>query len=156
MKKPSRKMKKQLSGLRRKAGYVVGASLLAAGVESRAAGGTPAQMYEGGTNTYSNWIELSAGGLVADGNKAQAQQRERLNSGAFGGIEDLHYQMDVAKKTTLTLDGHSIFDNHNYKVGLGLQKENFGFIRFSFENFRYYDADNGGYGPVAGIAYPNT
>jgi len=148
-------MKKQFSGLRRQAGYFVGASLLAAGVESRAAGVTPAQTYEGGTNTYNNWIELSAGGLFTDGNKAQAQQQERLNGGAFGGIEDLHYQTEVAKKTTLTLDGHSIFDNHNYKVGLGVQKEDFGFIRFSFENFRYYDADNGGYGPVAGIAYPN-
>jgi hypothetical protein len=155
MKKQSRKMKK-LSALRRKAGYVVGASLLAAGVQSRAADGVkPEQLYEGGTNTYNNWIELGAGGLITSGNKAQAEQRTGLNNGAFGGIEDLHYQTDIAKKTTFTLDGHSIFDNHNYKVGLGVEKENLGFIRFSFENFRYYDSGNGGYSPVAGTAYPN-
>lgn len=157
MKKQSRKLKKQLSRLRRKAGYVVGASLVAAGLRAQAADPvTPGQIYEGGTNAYNNWIELSAGGMLTDGNKAQAQQRERLRNGPFGGIEDLHYQMDVAKKTTLTLDGHSIFDNHNYQVGLNLQKEDFGFIRFSFENFRIYDANNGGYDPVVGIAYPNT
>jgi hypothetical protein len=157
MKKSSRKIKKKHSGLRRKAGYFVGASLLAVGVQSRAAGGiTPGQSFEGGTNAYNNWIELSAGGLFTDGNKAQAQQMERLSNGAFGGIEDLHYQTDVAKQTTLSLDGHAIFDNHNYKAGLGLQKEDFGFIRLSFENYRYYDADNGGYDPVAGVAYPNT
>lgn len=157
MKNHSRKMKKKLSALRRKAGYVVGASLVAAGMRMQAADKvTPQQLYEGGTNTYNNWIELSAGGMLTDGNKAQAQQRERLRNGPFGGIEDLHYQAEVAKKTTLTLDGHSIFDNHNYQVAIGLQKENLGFIRFSFENFRIYDSNNGGYDPVAGIAYPNT
>lgn len=156
MKKNSRKLKKQLSGLRRKAGYVVGASLLAAAHSRAADGVTPEQWFEGGTNTYNNWIELSAGGLVTDGNKAQAEQQERLNNGAFGGIEDLHYQTEVAKQTTLTLDGHAIVDNHNYKAALGLQKEDFGFIRLSFENFRYYDANNAGFDPVARVAYPNT
>ena len=159
MKKPSRKSKK-LSALRRKAGlgrYVVGASLLAAGVSVSAAGPVkPEQVYEGGTNSYNNWIELSAGGMMTDGNTAQAQQRTRLNSGAFGGIEDLHYQTEIAKKTTFTLDGHGIYDNHNYKLGLGVEKEGLGFIRFNFENFRIWDSGNGGYSPVDGTAFPNS
>src|SRR5664280_2804641 len=118
MKKPSRKSKK-LSALRRKAGlgqYVVGASLLAAGVSAPAAGPVkPEQMYEGGTNTYNNWIELSAGGMMSDGNTAQAQQRTRLNSGAFGGIEDLHYQTETTNKTTFEVDGRYLPENHDYK-----------------------------------------
>ncbi len=156
MKKQFRKSKK-LSALRQ-AGYVVGASLLAAGAPSPAADAVkPEKLYEGGTNTYNNWIELSTGGLITDGNKAQAEQRTRLNNtGMFGGIADLHYQTEIAKKTTFTLDGHSIFDNHNYQIGLGVEKEDFGFIRFSFENFRVYDSGNGGYSPVDGTAYPNT
>jgi hypothetical protein len=157
MKNHSRKMKKKFSGIRRKAGYVVGASLVAAGLPVHAADKvTPEQLYEGGAEAGNNWVELSTGGLITDGNQAQAEQRDRLRSGIFGGIEDLHYQKDVAKKTTLTIDGHSIFDNHNYMVGIGLQKEDFGFVRFSFENFRVYDSGNGGYDPVAGVAYPNT
>src|SRR5665213_2665819 len=156
MKKKSRQSKK-LSALRRRAGYVMGASFLAAGVQAQAADGiTPEQMYEGGTNTYNNWIELSAGGLITDGNTAQAQQRTRLNDGAFGGIEDLHFQAEIAKKTTLTLDGHGIYDNHNYQLGLGVQKEGLGFLRFNFENFRTWDSANGGYSLVDGMAYPNT
>ena len=52
MKKQSRKSKK-LSALRRKAGCVVGASLLAAGMSAPAADAVkPEQMYEGGTNAY--------------------------------------------------------------------------------------------------------
>ena len=156
MKKQSRKSKK-LSALRRKAGYVVGASLLAAGVSAPAADAVkPEQMYEGGTNAYANWIELSAGGMISDGNTAQAQQRTRLNSGAFGGIEDLHYQTEIAKKTTLKLDGRGIYDDHDYKIGLGVEREGLGFIRFNFENFRTWDSGNGGYSPVNGVAYPNS
>ena len=156
MKKQSRKLKK-LSALRRKAGYVVGASLLAAGVSAPAADAVkPEQMYEGGTNAYANWIELSAGGMISDGNTAQAQQRTRLNSGAFGGIEDLHYQTEIAKKTTLKLDGRGIYDDHDYKIGLGVEREGLGFIRFNFENFRTWDSGNGGFSPVNGVAYPNS
>lgn len=156
MKKQSRKSKK-LSALRRKAGYVVGASLLAAGMSAPAADAVkPEQMYEGGTNAYANWIELSAGGMISDGNTAQAQQRTRLNSGAFGGIEDLHYQTEIAKKTTLKLDGRGIYDDHDYKIGLGVEREGLGFIRFNFENFRTWDSGNGGFFPVNGVAYPNS
>jgi len=59
---------------------------------------TPEQMFEGGTNSYSNWLDLSAGGFITGGNKAQAQQQHRTSTGAFGGIEDLHFQGDVVKR----------------------------------------------------------
>ena len=53
---------------------------------------TPEQMFEGGTNSFNNWIDLSAGGFISSGNKAQFQQRHQTSGGAFGGIEDFHYQ----------------------------------------------------------------
>ena len=156
MKKIMRKSNKN-SVLRRRAGYMVGTSLLAAGMQVPAAGALkPEQVYEGGAEAYANWVEFSAGGLMTDGNKAQAEQRTRLNGGAFGGIEDLHYQTEVAKKTTLKIDGHGIYDNHDYKLGLGVEKEGLGFIRFSFENFRVYDSGNGGYSPADGVAFPHA
>src|SRR5690242_10639640 len=60
---------------------------------------TPQQMFEGGTNAYSNWLDISAGGVLKGGNEAQAQQQRHSSTGAFGGIEDLHFQGDVAKGT---------------------------------------------------------
>jgi hypothetical protein len=113
----------------------------------------PEQLYEGGTNSYDNWIELSTGGMMTQGNSAQTQQRERLNPGPFGGIEDLHYQTEVAKKTTFTIDGRAIADNHDYKLGLKLEKEDFGYVRFFFENFRTWEADDGGLSPVDRLSY---
>src|ERR1035437_8609808 len=84
---------------------------------------TPEQMFEGGAKTYNNWIDLSAGGFISSGNKSQFQQRHQTPGGAFGGIEDFHYQADVAKGTTLTTDGRAIFDNNDYKLSLGVTKE---------------------------------
>src|SRR3989442_1744988 len=73
---------------------------------------TPEQMFEGGTNAYNNWVDLSAGGFFTGGNKAQAQQSRQNSRGAFGGIEDFHFQGEVSKGTTFTTDGRALFDNH--------------------------------------------
>jgi hypothetical protein len=134
--------------------FVLGASLLLIGASARAGDPlTPEQWFEGGTNSFSNWIELSAGGLATKGDANRAQQGQQLNTGPFGGIEDLHYESEVAKKTIFTLDGRSIFDNHDYRLGLGLNRENVGFLRFNFENFRTWDAGTGGYLPADGTAF---
>ena len=52
---------------------------------------TPEQIFEGGTNTYNNWIEFGVGGFLTKGNKSQVQQRNQNSGGVFGGIEDLHH-----------------------------------------------------------------
>lgn len=111
-------------------------------------------VFEGGTNTYNNWIEFSAGGLIPSGNQSQAEQARHLSQGAFGGISDLHFQQSVATNTLLTLDGRGIFDAHDYGLSLNLRKEDLYFLRFNFENFRtWYNAD-GGYYPPDNAWYP--
>ena len=159
MKIKARQLKK-LRAARRKnrlGQSMVGASMLALGAHALAAGTsspTPAQLYEGGTNSYNNWVELSAGGLMTKGNANQASQGQQLNTGAFGGIEDLHYATDVAKKTTLTLDGRAIANQNDYNFGLSLVKLDLGFIKFHFENFRTWDSGNGGFIPADNQAFP--
>ncbi len=156
MKNKSRKSKKfrparQKSGLGR---CLLGASFIALGAQARAGDAlTPNQIFEGGTNTFSNWIELSSGALLTQGNANQAAQGKQLNTGVFGGIEDLHYESQIAKKTTLTLDGHSIFDDHDYSVGVGVVRDDLGFVRVHVENFRTWDSGNGGYLPTGPLAY---
>ena len=115
---------------------------------------TPEQMFEGGAKTYNNWIDLSAGGFVSSGNKAQFQQRHQTSGGAFGGLEDFHYQTDVAKGTTLTTDGRAIFDNDDYKVSLGVTKEKLGYARFSYSQYRSWSNGDGGFFPPNGTYYP--
>src|SRR5208282_5963109 len=157
MKKKYRKSKSLRAG-RRKPGrgwQVIGASLIVLGAPAARAGDaiTPEQWYEGGTNTCNNWIELSTGALLTQGNANQATQGKQLNTGVFGGIEDLHYESQVARKTTFTLDGHSIFDDHDYSVSLGLVRDDLGFVRVHFENFRTWDSGTGGYIPATQLSY---
>ncbi|HVV71347.1 MAG TPA: hypothetical protein VHI52_07590 [Verrucomicrobiae bacterium] len=122
--------------------------------EAAAAPLTPEQMFEGGTNTYNNWVDVSAGAFLTSGSKAQAQQRHQINGSVFGGIEDLHYQGEVATNTTFTVDGHSIFDNHDYGLSFGLTREKLGYLRFSASEYRtWYDGD-GGFFPPSGAYYP--
>src|SRR6267154_2177914 len=110
---------------------------------------TPEQMFEGGTNAYNNWVDLSAGGFFTSGNKAQAQQSRQNSRGAFGGIEDFHFQGEVSKGTTFTTDGRALFDNHDYKLSLDLTREKLGFVRFSYREFRtWYNGDGGVYLPT--------
>src|ERR1039458_5597652 len=111
---------------------VIGAMLLTCGAPVRA-GDTNRPAMTGGTlvgvwcYTYNNWVDLSVGGLMVHGNTAQAQQRYQLSNEPFGGISDLHLQQDIAKGTTFTLDGHSLFDQHDYKMVLGLQRDELGY-----------------------------
>src|SRR3974390_522577 len=89
---------------------------------------TPEQMFEGGTNTYSNWIDLGIGGVLTHGNRSEFRHQHQTSGGVFGGIEDFHYQDSLAKDTTVVVDGHSIFDNHDYKVSLAVTKEKTGYV----------------------------
>jgi hypothetical protein len=122
--------------------------------ETVAAPMTPEQMFEGGTNAYNNWIEFGVGGFLRSGNQAQFQRRNQTSGGAFGGIEDFHYQNTIAKGTTMNVDGRAIFDNEDYKLSLGVEKEKLGYLRFSATQYRtWYDGD-GGFFPPTGAYYP--
>ena len=134
---------------------VVAAMLLSCGASARADNTnppalTPEQLYEGGTNAYNNWVDLSVGGLMTSGNNAQAQQQYQLQQDAFGGISDLHLQQDVDKKTTLTLDGHALFDQNDYSVELRFEREDFGYVRVHATDFRTWYNGAGGYFPPTG------
>ena len=117
---------------------------------------TPQQFFEGGTNTYTDWIELSTGGFLTRGNKAQAEQLQHWNAGAFGGIEDLHIQGNAFTNTVLTLDGHSIFDQNDYDLKLRLERPEKWFLQFHFDNFRTWSGDIGGLYPPTGMLIPRV
>jgi hypothetical protein len=129
---------------------LAGAMLLACGSQARAGDTnapsmTPGQLFEGGAKSYDNWVDLSMGGLITSGSAAQAQQQYQLSNDPFGGVSDLHLQKDVAKGTTLTMDGHALFDQNDYKLILGLQREDFGYLKLNVTDFRTWYNGAGGY-----------
>src|SRR5213596_867359 len=65
------------------------------------------------TSAAKNWIELGIGGVNIAGDDAQFKQEHRMSGDVFGGIQDLHWEHEIGK-ATLSIDGHAIFDNHDY------------------------------------------
>ena len=117
---------------------------------------TPQEFFEGGTNAFKDWIELSTGGFWTRGNQVQAEQVQYWNAGAFGGIEDLHIQGTAFTNTTLTLDGHSIFDQHDYDLKLRLERQDKWYFLLHFDNFRTWFGDIGGFYPPTGTLYQGS
>jgi hypothetical protein len=115
---------------------------------------TPEQMFEGGTNAYTNWIDFTAGQAFVTGNRAQFQQQHQIPAGAFGGIGDFHFQTGIATNTTMTLDGHAIAENHDYKLALGVDRDKVGFLRLSYDQSRTWSDGDGGFFPGTGQYYP--
>jgi hypothetical protein len=115
---------------------------------------TPEQYFEGGEKTYNNWVEIGAGGLLTTGSKAQAEQSRHHARGAFGGIEDLHYQAEVATNVTLTVDGRALFDQDDYKLTLGLTRPEKWYLRVNYQEFRTWYNANGGFFPPGDLWYP--
>jgi hypothetical protein len=117
---------------------------------------TPEQYFEGGEKTYNNWVEVGVGGMITSGSQAQAEQSRHRSRGAFGGIEDLHYQDQIATNLTMTVDGRALFDQNDYKLTLGLTRPEKWYLRFNYEEFRTWYNGNGGYFPPgdAWYAYP--
>ena len=115
---------------------------------------TPEQLFEGGTNAYNNWIQFGVGGFVPTGNKPQFQQWNQTSTGAFGGIEDFHYQNTVAKDTTMSVDGRAIFDNDDYKLTLGLDKEKLGYVHAGVTQYRTWYNGDGGFFPPSNAYFP--
>jgi len=146
---------------RRSLRWLIGVLLLGLGAVAQATDTnspplSPQDYFEGGPNTYNNWITLSSGGLLTHGNPAQTAESLHLGGGPFGGIEDLHVQGNAFTNTTFTLDGHSIFDDHDYQLSLKLAHPDLWFLRFNFENYRTWYNDAGGFYPPTGTEYAGS
>ncbi len=97
-----------------------------------------------------NWIELGVGGTIINGDAAQFKQEHRVSGDVFGGIQDLHYEQNISKDTSFSIDGHAIFDNHDYDLKLELTKQGLGYIQAGYSEFRSWYDGNGGFFPVNG------
>lgn len=121
---------------------------------SLVAGETPATAPESATPEepveYRNVAEVSLGGLIVEGDRAQFQQRFGLAGEVYGGVEALHLEKDFGSGGLLKIDGHAIFDNRDYDVQVEYSQDNVGFLRGGFREFRTWYDGGGGFFPRNG------
>jgi len=104
---------------------------------------------------FSNWINLSLGGLIPTGNEAEfRRQNPGANGPMFGGIDDMHLEKSLGK-ALFTVDAHAIFANSDYKVKIELSQPDLGYVRAGFTEFATYSNGNGGFLPQVSLM-PNA
>lgn len=102
---------------------------------------------EAAPGEFSNSVTVGVGSVFSSGDDAQAQRQLQLPASVYGGLEELHYEQSIGKKGLLKLDGHSIFDNHNYGGQIDISHPQIGYARVGYDEFRSWYDGSGGYSP---------
>lgn len=125
------------------------APALALGIaQSHAGAPIPADTESVAAEPASNWITFMTGGAFISGDDANMQARTRTTD-FYGGISDLRYGMEVDDATSLLLEGRALPGLEDYEIDLLLTREDVGYLKLGFSQFRtWYDA-SGGYSPLA-------
>lgn len=84
------------------------------------------------------WTKLS-------GDEHKFRENYWMKEGWNGGVENFHGVEKVGKESKMTVEGRALLDD--YRVELKLEKNEFGFTRFGWEQYRKYYDDSGGYFP---------
>jgi hypothetical protein len=94
--------------------------------------------------TFESYIKLSGQTPWVSGNAAAYQKRAQARADGSAGVEDLHLLRDVAKNTTLTIDGRALVGAEDYLLRVNVTKEGVGAIDAGYSRFRtFYDAIGG-------------
>jgi hypothetical protein len=104
-------------------------------------------MFEGGTNTYNNWVEVSAGDLLPAETRRSSGNNSRSRAMYLAASRDLHYQASDQRDQP---DGGwpGLFDEDDYQLKFSVAKEKLGYLRFSYNEFQtWYNGDRGYFSP---------
>ncbi len=79
------------------------------------------------------------------GNDKKFHELEGAREGPGGGVGRFSMSEQIAPGEKLTIEGHALVPENNFKLALALEKNNVGFVRGGFEEWRTYYNDAGGY-----------
>ena len=92
--------------------------------------------------------------ISVNGNAAKFREHTWTNDGWAGGFQDFLLTKRIGDDTRLTSEGRVFFNAHDYRLSLEVEKQDFGFTRFGFEQFRrYYDDTGGVFEPFGASAF---
>lgn len=98
-----------------------------------------------------NYIDFSAGYVGNDGSDPAFQKALQRSAGVAGGIESLYYTKALSDETTLVLKGKALFGENDYLFDLAITKENAGYLKLGYREYRVWYNGMGGYLPLGGF-----
>jgi hypothetical protein len=85
-----------------------------------------------------------------EGDKKKFREIEGYKEGFGGGLENFSLQEQLGPDKKLTIEGRALAPDKDFRLKLGLDKADLGFIHAGFEQWRrYYDDTGGFYRPFA-------
>ncbi len=98
------------------------------------------------TNNFAFSISPIFGGTAVSGDAGKFRELNWQMEGFNGGAEDFQWFEQLDPNTKVLLSGHALLDD--YKLDLSAERNDLGFLRAGWEEYRkYYDA-TGGYRPT--------
>jgi hypothetical protein len=102
---------------------------------------------------YENYIDLAAGYSLQSGDRAAFQRALQMRKDGFFGIEDLRYAAEINDTTSLKLRGQALAGNGDYLLDIAITKEDVGYLKFGYKQFRTYYDGSGGVWPATGQSF---
>jgi hypothetical protein len=93
-------------------------------------------------------IESAAGWVGAHGDDKKFRELEGTREGWNGGADHFSFSEQLAPDKKLTVEGHALMPQHDFKVTLALDRKDYGFVHSGFEEWRRYYDDTGGHYPL--------
>lgn len=100
-----------------------------------------------------NYITLGSGYSLQSGDRAGFQRATQMRKDGFFGIEDLRYFRQINDTTALILRGQAMAGNGDYLLDLGITKDDVGYLKFGYKQFRTYYDGSGGVWPSTGQSF---
>jgi hypothetical protein len=91
-----------------------------------------------------NQAGVLASYVGVSGDDKMFKQNTWMNTGFNGGLEDLVLSQDLGDGKVLKVEGQALSDS-DYKFLMGLKKEDFGYLKLKFNQYRKYYDDSGEY-----------
>ncbi len=85
--------------------------------------------------------------IGVQGDAKKFRELEGVHEGFGGGAGQFSMTARIAPDEKLTLDGHALVPENDFKLTVALEKNNTGFIHGGFEEWRKYFNDTGGFYP---------
>ena len=111
--------------------------------------------WRGGNVEYVGWVDVGMGGVAVDGNEAEFSRRTGINSGAFGGINDGHWEKYVGENGLITIDGKFVPGNEDYRFKIKWLDSEKGFLGVGYRQYRVFYGGTGGFEPQSGAWIPH-
>ena len=97
--------------------------------------------------TYDNYVDFAYGTAQQRGDRPGFQKDFQVRKDGYGGIEDLFVTRSIDDATTLTVRGHALAGNNDYLLDLNVTRDEVGFVRFGYQEYRVFYDGTGGYYP---------